>query len=53
MMADQRMFDFCVVFSVILSALQLNVNMFAISHKMALKFSTQALRNYLKLPYQY
>ena len=35
------------------SSIKINVNKFAISHHMALKLSIRALRNYLKLPYQY
>ena len=52
-MADQERSDFCVVFTMSLCTLKINVNNFAISTRTALKLSIQALGSYLKLTGEY
>ena len=54
-MADQRMFDFCAVFTMSHCALELkkNVNKFAIWSRTAIKLDIQALISYLKLTCEY
>ena len=55
-MVDQGRFDFYVVFTMSLCALELKQtfqNKFAISNHMALKIDLHTLRSYLRLIYEY